>query len=738
MMKSPRLRSGGETAGKLDQSGPTSLLRNRLAFILAGILPILACSAETPAPANTDRGNQADIQVPDTGSLPDPDQDAGVEDDSDLTDDAGNEDVDELEPIITNADEGIDLGDFSANEGMGLTVRSLANSLRVRPTVNSFGVTFINPAPTGWTVCGTRALPGSVVDAGNPRKQQWWDDARRSFSARECPSVDVGQELPFGFPIATSDTFSAVSAVAERPYKPGAHISMREHLRRNFLLAFHETELYRFLEDRYPGLSAQFSRLVINGIAAQETSFGANLTVSRTGARGVMQTQRSAYIDARRNPAWARVFRGPRGRPMRVRFNTTLHTTPWQSARVAAIEFDNIFRHFRSTWTDRNHPVWRYPEAFLVPALIGAYNNGPTRVTNMLTRRLADEDLSTLLAGDDREVIMNQAYMLASTQYFLNRTDAAYGRESVAYVPQVYAWDALFEGGNATTSTPDAGIAAPTAPQSDAGVAVSPPMIVTTMPVIPNRSALGRWSHARLDDIRSGRFQRTEAALPLRARVVRDAEAMEFATSNISQGNVRVHAWLLANDPLARRFANGVRNDAVLQTTVQQLVADGTLVAADPHRLPLLAFDAENIAEPWRRVIRRDHVPVVERLTEEVNVILRERGMNPELYVIPMINSTVRSVAANNRLRGHSARSAHLMFTALDVSSRQFVVMRRMRDGTYQRATNSENANAEAYFQALIKASVRLARQGMLFIRYHGPPQHFHLVPRVTRASRRR
>lgn len=702
--------------------------RNRLGLVLAGILPLMGCGTRTdvPSEAHTDSAHVADTATDhhEPNAVVDPDEDAGVEDDAGLEDDSGNDEPVEQGPVVDTTDEGIDLGDFPPTEGMGLTVRSLAASLRSRPRGDNFVVTFVNPVTAGWSVCGTRTLSGELAHNGGTARQQWWDTARGSFSADNCPTLDVAKELPLGFAIDASDTFAAVARMADGPYKPGATVTMREHLRRNFLIAFHETELYRFLEDRYPDLAEQFARLVTNGIPAQETSFGANVTVSRTGARGVMQTQHDAYVDARRNPSWASAFRGRNGHPMRVRFST-LQTNPWQSARVAALEFDNIFRHFRSTWTDPNHPVWTNPEAFLIPAMIGAYNSGPTRITTMLTSRLADADLRALLGSNDREAIMNQGYIMAISKYFLDRTDPSFGRESVAYVPFVYAWDALFEGG-VSTSRADAGVANDAAPVEEN----SRP---TAGRVSTNRAREG-WAHARLEDIKTQRFVRVPNAPALGASVPFNRVAWTFATRNVSQGNIRVHAWLMANDPLARRFDGGVATDTRLESTVHNLVADRTLVPADPHHLPLLAFDGDNIDQPWRRVIRRDHVAIVERLTEEVNAILQAHGMSPELFVIPMINSTVRSREANSRLRGSSPHSAHLMFTGLDISRRQFVVMHRMRDGSYQRSISS--ADTEMYFQALIQASVRLAQEGMLFVRYHGPPQHFHIVPRA--AHRRR
>ncbi|MBI4835992.1 MAG: hypothetical protein HY817_01915 [Candidatus Abawacabacteria bacterium] len=699
--------------------------RTRLALLFAGLLPFLACSSRSsdnnnhhnPAPPVASAGDAATNSNEEEHDC---NEDGGCESDAGVEDDAGSEDEDvhESGPVITDTDEGVDLGDFSPTEGMGQSVRSLATALRARPRSDNAIVTFINPLPTGWQLCGTAILPGVIARAGRQRNQDWWDSARERLNHHTCTTIDTARELPFGFPIDTDSTFAAVSNYAERPIRPGSRLSMREHLRRNFMIAFHETELYRFLEARSPDLASQFARLVTNGIPAQETSFGANITISRTGAVGIMQTQRSSYADARRNSAWNRAFRGSNGRPMRVSF-ASVAQTPWQSARVAALEFDNIFRHFRSKWAEPNHPVWRYPEAFLVPALIGAYHSGPTRISNMLDRRLADSDMQDLLRGEDREAILNQGYIRASTQYFLNRTDGFFGRASVPYPLLIYTWDALFEGDNDTEP-------------SDVGASPSVSPTETSHNGEMLGEAFNRWAHARLEDIKTQRFVRVENAPALGARVPFNRDAWNFATRNVSQGNIRVHAWLMRNDALARRLAGGVANDAVLESTVQGMVHDHTFVAADPHRRPLLAFDPANITEQWRRVIRADHVPVVEKLTEELNAILRTGGMNPELFVIPMINSTVRSRAANNRLRGHSPRSAHLTGAAIDMSRRQYVVMRRMRNGSYQRAISS--IDSESYFQALIQASVRLARQGMLFVRYHGPPQHFHIVPRVRRA----
>nr|MBP7057134.1 hypothetical protein [Candidatus Gracilibacteria bacterium] len=55
----------------------------------------------------------------------------------------------------------------------------------------------------------------------------------------------------------------------------------------------------------------------------------------------------------------------------------------------------------------------------------------------------------------------------------------------------------------------------------------------------------------------------------------------------------------------------------------------------------------------------------------------------------------------------------------------QYVVLHKTATG-YERYVDTRNT--ETFFRALIQASARMARTGQIAVRYHGPPQHFHVV----------
>jgi hypothetical protein len=611
-------------------------------------------------------------------------------------------------PPSPDAGEGIELMGLDERVGMGQTMRSMAQALRAAHPNGDLPAFFMNISGGGWQICGTATMPEATANrrtnAQKATNQAWWDQQRSGFTAAQCGIQNVSRELPIGFAMHREDTIGHIRHVARLGMRPTSRINRRTEIRADFVDAFRHTDLYQYLLSQSSELAEQFIGLVCDGIPAQETKYGSEITVSETGARGLWQMQPAAYQDAvqhrhHRDEVFPRNY---------VPNPDNYH----DSSRLAALEFDNIYHLFRTTWRDENHPVWKYPAGFLIPALIGGYHNGGTRQVNLLNARLPQADMQEILRTENPDIIQDRAYITASTGYFLSGVDTRFGRTSVAYVPWIYTWHALFEDelpGDTNDTVTGVEPEIPTVGQ--ARQRANQFMSALTSPTR---------GHIDICTIRSNPL--SAVSIPRNQRSRTD---WNFVTRAPSQNNIAVIRRLLARDRFAQRHGNGVATDAQLENVIAAEIRRRNLVPANAVQRPEIAYDSHNIPEVWRRVIRPDHVPLLRQLIVELNTVLYANGMSSEYLVVPVINSTIRSIQANNRLRGHSPNSAHLRFGATDFSKGQYVVLHKTATG-YERYVDTRNT--ETFFRALIQASARMARTGQIAVRYHGPPQHFHVV----------
>lgn len=637
-----------------------------------------------------DRPVDTGVQLPEIEDPVDDDEDAAV-----------------TRPPSSNLDDEVNILDLPPNTGMGATLRSITQAMQINPTGDGIPVVFFNTS-NGWKRCAQVTMPSN--HAGD---QSWWDQARRQLDPEQCGTVDVRAQLPLGMPWRAEHMFSAIRHNARQPMHAGERINRRTQIRRAFLEAARHTELYQYLNNYSPDLAEQFVNLVCDGMPALETEYGHYIETSSTGAEGIWQIEPQTRRDAHRyNPrAWGEIFGS------RVPNRNSIA----DESRVVALIFNNIFRHYKSVWPD-SHPVFQHPEALLIPALIGGYNPGQGAVQRMITEELTDPAVQAILASNDPERIQNEAYITASTNYFLRHPRSDYGTASLGYYPKVLAYHALFEHD---------------IPGEDNEVVANE----TDTPTLAEartqaRSFLDNLHQRNVRNIarvRNTSFNLDAVAIP------RNAEAWRFVTSAPSQNNVNVYPWLLQHDPFAERYRNGFATNVALERTIEREVTAGNLVGENAVTHPELIFDPDNIAESWRRVARADHIPTINKLITELNARMYANGLGHDYLVIPIINSTVRSHADNGRLRGHSNHSAHPMFAAVDFSCRQYAVIHRKADGSYERFVT--DANIGMFFRGLVQASARLAQpvrdrdagtvqQGDIFVRFHGPPKHFHMVIR--------
>lgn len=638
--------------------------------------------------------NKEQPHMPDAGQLPE------IEDPQTDDDAAVNRTPD------NTVDEEVNILDLDAETGMGATIRSIAQALRMSPQPGSIPVMFFNTA-NGWKPCAQINMP--EAQAGN---QQWWDTTRSNLDQAQCGTVDVTRQLPLGMPWRVENMFAQIRHTARLPMRANERVNRRTQMRRAFLEASRHTELYQYLNNYSPDLAEQFINLVCDGIPAVETEYGKEIHRSATGAEGMWQIQPVTLADARRlNPAaWHTLF-GTHGA-------NVLNVT--DASKVAALVFNNIFKYYRSRWND-NHVVFRYPEALLIPALIGAYNHGQGTVERMLNQRLADQDLQAILTSGDADRIQNEAYITASTSYYLSQTNTNYGTASVGYVPKVYAYHALFQ---------------KDVPGEDNEIIDTHelPQITQARTIARNNLAqLRRRPHRAVSQVNDGHFSLANVHIP------RNTADYAFVTADPSQNNAVVYPWVLANDPFARRYRAGFNTAQGLQQMIEHEVENGNLLRENTTQNPEVVFDHSNIAEPWRRVMRRAHMHSFRKLIVEINARMYAYGLAENVLVVPIITSTLRDTHTQARLRGHSNRSAHPMGSAIDSSCRQYAVIRRREDGSYERFVTETDISM--FFRALVQSSAHLARrktsqdggvqQGDIFVRFHGPPQHFHMVVRT-------
>lgn len=642
-----------------------------------------------------DRPVDTGVQLPEIEDPIDDDEDAAV-----------------TRPPTSNLDDEVNILNLEPTKGMGATVRSITQAMQINPTGDAIPIVFFNTS-NGWKRCAQVNMPSNR--AGD---QSWWDQARSRLNPEQCGTVDVNRQLPLGMPWRAEHMFAAIRHNARQPMHANERINRRTQIRRAFLEAAKHTELYQYLNHYSPDLAEQFVNLVCDGMPALETEYGHHIETSRTGAEGIWQieppTRRDAHTYNQR--AWSEIF-GNR---------TPNRNSIADESRVVALIFNNIFRHYKSVWPD-NHPVFQHPEALLIPALIGGYNPGQGAVERMMTEELTDPAVQAILASNDPERIQNEAYITASTNYFLRHPRSDYGTASLGYYPKVLAYHALFERD---------------VPGDDNDVTaneIDPPTLAGGRTQARNfLNNLHQRNNSDIRRVRSASFNLSNVSIP------RNANAWQFVTSAPSQNNVNVYPWLLQHDPFAARYRNGFATNIALARTIEQEVTAGNLIRENTRSHPELIFDSENIAQPWRRVVRADHISTINKLITELNARLYAGGLGPDYMVVPIINSTVRSLADHGHLRGHSNHSAHPMFAAIDFSCRQYAVIHRKVDGSYERFVT--DANIGMYFRGLVQASARLAQpvrdrdtgavqQGDIFVRFHGPPQHFHMVIRNRSAG---
>lgn len=685
-MSADKRLSGG--TDRMSQLAWYQRARKAMATIMLGTAlaqPALQGCSDT----TTDRPH-----TPDAGQLPE------IEDPQTDDDAAVNRAPD------NTVDEEVNILDLDPETGMGATIRSIAQALRMPPQTGNIPVMFFNTT-NGWKPCAQINMP--EAQAGN---QQWWDTTRSNLDPAQCGTVDVARQLPLGMPWRAENMFAQIRHTARLPMRANERINRRTQMRRAFLEASRQTELYQYLNNYSPDLAEQFVNLVCDGIPAVETEYGKEIHRSTTGAEGMWQIQPETLVDAHRlNPsAWQALF----GRRRANVLNVT------DATKVAALVFNNIFRYYRSHWND-NHAVFRYPEALLMPALIGAYNHGQGTVERMLNQRLQDQDLQAILSSGDADRIQNEAYITASTGYYLSQTNPNYGTASVGYVPKVYAYHALFR---------------EDVPGEDREIidAHELPQIAQARTIArTNLTNLRRRPRRVIAQVSDSHFNLNTVHIP------RNSADYSFVTSDSSQNNAVVYPWVIAHDPFARRYRAGLNTAQSLQQMIAEEVGNGNLLRENTIRNPEIVFDPHNISETWRRVMRRAHVASFHKLIVEINARMYAYGLPENVIVVPIITSTLRDTHTQARLRGHSNRSAHPMGSAIDSSCRQYAVIRRREDGNYERFVTE--ANIGMFFRALVQSSAHLARrrtsqdggvqQGDIFVRFHGPPQHFHMVVRT-------
>lgn len=609
-----------------------------------------------------------------------------------------------------SVDEEVNILDLDPDTGLGITTRSVAQALRMTPQEGTIPVVFFNTT-NGWKQCAVLNMPEE--QAGS---QAWWDNARSHLDPAQCGTIDISRQLPLGMPWRAEHMFTQIRHTARLPMRANERVNRRTQMRRAFLMAAGHTELYRYLNAYSPDLAEQFVNLVCDGIPAVETEYGKEARRSRTGAEGIWQIQPETLTDARTlNPtAWRALFGT----------NNVNVQNITEASKVAALVFNNIFAYYRSKWNP-DHAVFRHPEALLIPALIGAYNHGQGTVERMLEQRLQEDDMRAILNSNDADRIQNEAYITASTVFFTERRNPNYGTASVGYVPKVFAYHALFQRdvpgeSNEPTETNE-----------------NPSITAARTQARENLRILSQRQNRLVASIGNGNFNLDNVQIP------RNGDDWVFVTSDSSQNNAAVYPWVIRHDPFAQRYQNGLPTDEALAAVIAREVNNGRLVREDITSHPEIVFDGNNIPQSWRRVIRADHVRTYQRLIEEINARMYANGLPNDVMVVPIITSTMRNTGAQRRLRGHSNRSAHPMGAAIDASCRQYAVIRRRADGSYERFVTENNIGM--FFRALVQASAHLARprrsvdggvhQGDMFVRFHGPPKHFHMVIKFSNSD---
>lgn len=208
-------------------------------------------------------------------------------------------------------------------------------------------------------------------------------------------------------------------------------------------------------------------------------------------------------------------------------------------------------------------------------------------------------------------------------------------------------------------------------------------------------------------------------------------EIETFLTKNFDQNHTEVIKWLQENDLFwTQNYGEGLQNED-LEKAIEILLKKGLLKRYDGEKNRHLTFhvDPNGVTEDekFRRVIRTDHLPTMEELALRLNELLRGSGMDENYFISPLVNGTVRSVEANEKEGSGSQQSAHLMFSAVDLSDKWYLVQKFAADGKIIRYRDKKNK--DKFLDALKRVVYEMAKEGKIKVRYHDG--HFHMVPMV-------
>lgn len=183
--------------------------------------------------------------------------------------------------------------------------------------------------------------------------------------------------------------------------------------------------------------------------------------------------------------------------------------------------------------------------------------------------------------------------------------------------------------------------------------------------------------------------------------------------------------WLENNqDPFWAKYRSGSKTDRELKDQTLKLEAEGKLTNLSKQPSLSAYIDPEHVEQPWRQVIPTEHMPAMNEINLRLNQFLHEVGGDKDYVIIPIINSTVRSIEYNNSLSNSSPTSAHLGYSAIDFSETSYLVQKVGPDGKIIRYV--ETQNSEVFANALSKVFYEMAKEGKIKVRRHG--NHFHVV----------
>jgi len=504
---------------------------------------------------------------------------------------------------------------------------------------------------------------------------------------------------------------------------------------------FKQTELYKDVFASNSQALHYFMQLSTKGLISQESSWN-NVPISNKSARGLWQMQEGFFNDVvERYNVGNTTFEEVLGESILAKYDPE---SIQKQAKIAMLSFDMSYAFLKNKLGE-NHWLFKEkdPRKILIPLLIHCHNAGRARIGAMIEH--FDKIYPAYKIPEKfgkRGEYNDDLFLFMCCNYYGSKAKHAegYKKDSIQYTPKIQAWNYLLNLKTAPTKPkpkapdeknseikPNQGIETDTYTEAlrKEYALVNARFIEAVQGGVKIRDKDPKEFNA-LSQVKLNPSDYQDNRTPLTL-----ADFLESSSKNPSHNQTEVTKWLNANDKFWSKYSQGLATDAELLDEINRLKAGGNPKLRNLVEKPHLSTYIEKrqphgVAEEWRRVIRVDHLPIMNELNLRVNELLRKRGMSEDYFVSILINSTVRSKEKNKAVGGSDA-SAHMRFSAWDISENFYMIHKFNDDGSVSRYRNT--GDMKKFLDAVKIVLRQMALEGKVKVRYHDA--HFHVVPMV-------